>query len=128
MHFKKYLSLTLVFTAIIVGGTVPITTSTVCASSWKKGTPKVLHGTWTDAYKYPKGAMYDQLDITNKHMYESDDAWYNLSYKKIGYHTYKLRGYNGNLKKRVTIHGSVHFINKHHIRTTVLWGKVDLYK
>ena len=128
MKIKSALSMGLVLTGLIIGGFTYTNTLKAEASSWHKESPKIARGTWTDKYKYPKGAMYESFNFTNKHLYMSDDAWTNLSYKKIGFRTYKFRGYNFNLQKRVTISGSVHFISKMKLHSSLMGVKGTLYK
>lgn len=128
MMIKSVLSMGLVCIGLSVGSFTYANVLTAGASSWHKGSPKISHGTWSDKYKYPKGAMYDILDFTNKHLYMSDDAWTKLSYKRIGFRTYKFRGYNANLKKRVTISGSVHFLSKNKVHSSLMGAQETLYK
>ena len=69
--------------------------TTANASSWHRGAPKIARGTWSDEWNYPKGGEYDILYISKHKLIFDDNTPYltHLKYKKIGYHTYKFRGY-----------------------------------
>lgn len=100
------------------------------AATWRKGSPKIARGCWTDKSKYPKGAMHDSLHITKKLLVlnDNDPHLSNLKYKKVGHNTYKFRGYEFEMGKTVTAAGTWHFISKHHVRINQYGHKTNLYK
>ena len=130
MKIKSALSMGLVLTGLIVGGFTYTNTLKAEASSWHKGSPKIARGTWTDKYKYPKGAMYDVLYISkNLFVFDDNDPHLsNLKYKKVGLNAYKFKGYEFELGKTVTDSGKWYFISKHHVRVSWLGYKFNLYK
>lgn len=68
-------------------------TQTAQAASWHKGTPKALRGKWRVKHV---STSTEHLHITKSHVYLYSSGPFNLKnvkYKKIGSHTYKVRGY-----------------------------------
>lgn len=125
----------MIATALLTAGLgIGAVGTSASAASWHKGSPKFARGNWNDSYKYPKGAMCDQLYI-NSHMLVMNDNYphlSNLHYKVVGHHEYRFRGYEFELKRYKTS-CKFHWFNKHHVRyyESNGYGKlepIDLYK
>jgi len=80
-------------TTVTVGGAA----ATAHAATWHKGTPKALRGNWQRSYRDQgtKIVMHFKVQAQTIHLSRVKSAattWTNLSYQKVGKHTYKLKG------------------------------------
>lgn len=101
---------------------------TTQASSWHKGTPKVIRGSWV--YKGNTAHVHAKIG-KNFYHFESFAPIHmnNVSYKKIGKYTYKIRGYEPLYAKKNIVNYFKVVSKKHLLSYDVKHlNRMDFYK
>jgi len=122
---RKLAATLMVVTALGFGSSV-VTTTTANASTWHKGTPKVLRGVWkyspSGKWKDDVGPMF-KLTKTTMKTYGRGCIQGKAAYKALGHHKYQVK--TKAKGKLPSLNFKFQYVNKHKMREV---GYSQLYK
>lgn len=118
---NKLITTTLSLGIALLTGTVSLSTP-VHASTWHRGMPKALRGTW----RAPHDKIFHSTIVNGANysrVYSNDPGFLNRTkYRYLGNHYYKVSGYEPIYSKSTEVR-YFKWVNRHYIKTNNQWSK-----